>query len=604
MSYAVGAIGVSVDVFFADDNGAAVTGKVAADFPNCFVSRGTNTANSAITLSDLPSLTTPHPNNDTAGGIKERGGGVYRFDVPNFVFDARGVNSLIFSETTNKRILSRPIVVGADVNVKTMSTDSITAAALKADAVAEIQSGLSTLAAGAAMSLTSDERTALKTTIWGDATARTLTSFGSLVSDVVSGVWSAATSVLTVSGSIGKWIVDKLDATISSVANQITGLNNLSALANLYGPSVLEIPDSGTTPFAFTLVVRDNEGKLVALDSSPTITAANAAGTDRSANLSAISNPSTGRYTFTYSTGAAHAQESLRITCSGAVSTELRYVEWIGSVVNYDMTTAIQTAATKATEAANQTTSAALQTSMGLSGANLSATLGTLATEASATTNKNAVIAAIPSASTIADAVEAVQVAAHGAGSYEGGSGGSGTGARLVTATVRNSSNTPLENATVRFINNDITRDVGPTNPSGVFVAHIDDGTYTIVATCDGYEGAQQTFVVSGNATVPAFVLSALVISPPATADRTTGILKCKSAGMVVTMTHLEIPDGSTGEAFNGDVQTRTSGGDFYVQFTGLVPGGRYILKVDDKERSLIIPSDAGASCEIPSIVD
>lgn len=127
----------------------------------------------------------------------------------------------------------------------------------------------------------------------------------------------------------------------AAVLTAISNLNNLSALANLYGSPLLEIPDSSSTAFAFTLVVRDNEGKLVDLDSNPTIAAANAGGTDRSANLSAVSHPATGRYTFTYTVASNAAEESLRITCSGSVSAESRYVEWIGAVVNYDSLTQI-----------------------------------------------------------------------------------------------------------------------------------------------------------------------------------------------------------------------------------------------------------------------
>lgn len=127
----------------------------------------------------------------------------------------------------------------------------------------------------------------------------------------------------------------------------ITNLNNLSALVNLYGSPLLEIPDSSTTQFAFTMVVRDNEGKLVDLDSSPTIAAANAAGTSRTANLSAVSHPATGRYTFTYGVASDAVEESLRITCSGAVSSEGRYIEWIGAVVDYDTLTTLNAINTK-----------------------------------------------------------------------------------------------------------------------------------------------------------------------------------------------------------------------------------------------------------------
>lgn len=205
-----------------------------------------------------------------------------------------------------------------------------------------------------------------------DKTDYTISSAG------IASFWSALTTGFTTVGSIGKLFVDTLDATISSrstyagtdtpgtsqllgrltapratnldfldaaistVLSTINGLNNLSALANIYGASSLEIPDTGSTDYAFTIVVRDNEGKLVNLDTTPTVTAANAAGTSRSANLSAVSNPSTGRYIFTYSVASTHPPESLRIMGSGTVSGEARYVEWVGNIVNYDTLTTLQ----------------------------------------------------------------------------------------------------------------------------------------------------------------------------------------------------------------------------------------------------------------------
>jgi hypothetical protein len=129
------------------------------------------------------------------------------------------------------------------------------------------------------------------------------------------------------------------ETTASSILAAIQNLNNLSAKMNIFGSPLLEIPDAGSTVYAFTVVVKDDEDKLVALDASPTITAANAAGTNRSGNLSAVSNPSTGRYTFTYSVPSTHAAECLRIAVSGAVSGEARYIEWIGAVVDYDTLT-------------------------------------------------------------------------------------------------------------------------------------------------------------------------------------------------------------------------------------------------------------------------
>jgi hypothetical protein len=134
-----------------------------------------------------------------------------------------------------------------------------------------------------------------------------------------------------------------LDASIATSTNSIlgaiTGLNNLSAKCNVFGSAVLEAPEIGSSVYEFTLVVNDDEGKLVNLDAAPTVTATNSTGTDRSTNLSAVTNPSVGRYRFTYTVTASHPRESLRIECSGTTSTEARYAIWAGAVVDFDQST-------------------------------------------------------------------------------------------------------------------------------------------------------------------------------------------------------------------------------------------------------------------------
>jgi hypothetical protein len=136
-------------------------------------------------------------------------------------------------------------------------------------------------------------------------------------------------------GSAGAGLTALGDTRLANLDAPISALNNLSALCNLLGPPLLEIPDSSSSVYIFTMAVKDIEGKMVALDGSPTIVATNASGTDRSANLSAVSNPSTGRYTFTYTVASDATQESLRIIATGAVSAEARYAEWVGVVVDY-----------------------------------------------------------------------------------------------------------------------------------------------------------------------------------------------------------------------------------------------------------------------------
>jgi hypothetical protein len=136
-----------------------------------------------------------------------------------------------------------------------------------------------------------------------------------------------------------------LDASIatstSSILGAITGINNLSAKCNLFGSAVLEAPETGSSVYEFTLVVNDDEGKLVNLDAAPTVTATNSTGTDRSTNLSAVTNPSVGRYRFTYTVASTHPRESLRIECSGTTSTEARYAIWAGAVVDFDQSTVL-----------------------------------------------------------------------------------------------------------------------------------------------------------------------------------------------------------------------------------------------------------------------
>lgn len=133
-----------------------------------------------------------------------------------------------------------------------------------------------------------------------------------------------------------------ISATTSNILSSITGLNNLSAKCNLFGASLLEAPETGSTVYEFTLVVKDDEDKLVNLDSTPSISAVNGAGVSRSGNLSSVSNPNVGRYRFTYTVSSSHSREPLRIEAVGTTSTETRYAIWAGAVVDYDVTSVLQ----------------------------------------------------------------------------------------------------------------------------------------------------------------------------------------------------------------------------------------------------------------------
>jgi hypothetical protein len=175
-------------------------------------------------------------------------------------------------------------------------------------------------------------------------------------------------------------------ANATALLSAVNNLNNLSALANFFIAGVLVRPASGSIAYPLAVVVRDSEGLVVDLDSSPTITATNAAGTNRSSNLSAVTHASTGVYTGTYTVNSTDADEGLSFVATGTVSSVARRADSTATVASADSLaalaaiqaqtdligtnamdspnavtaqTAAQAAATQATTAATESTTAA-----------------------------------------------------------------------------------------------------------------------------------------------------------------------------------------------------------------------------------------------------
>lgn len=90
----------SIDVQVVDDDGLPVTGLLAATFPTVKYSKAGANADVTITLADLATIGTAWAD----GGLKERGEGVYRLDLPNAVFTASAIVT-IRGETTGKRVI-------------------------------------------------------------------------------------------------------------------------------------------------------------------------------------------------------------------------------------------------------------------------------------------------------------------------------------------------------------------------------------------------------------------------------------------------------------------------------------------------------------------
>lgn len=77
----------SVDVQVVDDSGLPITGLIAGTFPTVKYSLAGANADVTVSLSNLSALTDPW----ASGGLKERGGGYYRLDLPDAAFATAGV---------------------------------------------------------------------------------------------------------------------------------------------------------------------------------------------------------------------------------------------------------------------------------------------------------------------------------------------------------------------------------------------------------------------------------------------------------------------------------------------------------------------------------
>ena len=104
-----------------------------------------------------------------------------------------------------------------------------------------------------------------------------------------------------------------------------------------------ERPDSGSTTYRIWVYAYDEQHKAEDLDASATITVENNAGTDRSANLGAVTHDGTGIYYADYTVASDHAIEGLTIKVAateGAVTTN-----YVGSSSVTDTTAVDFTAA-------------------------------------------------------------------------------------------------------------------------------------------------------------------------------------------------------------------------------------------------------------------
>lgn len=181
-----------------------------------------------------------------------------------------------------------------------------------------------------------------------------------------------------------------------------------------------------------------------------------------------------------------------------------------------------------------------------------------------------------PSASTIANQVDSTLSGTHGSGQW--GSTGSGSGARTITIHVTDGT-TALENARVRM-SAAINTYTAQTNSSGNATFALDDATYTLAITKDGYTYTPTSQVVNGNATINA-AMSVNVIPSPSLPSQSVGTLVTvdgqgnPQSGVTLTFRVEGVGYGDTGEGIDTSDITATSGTGGTVQVT-LIRGLAY----------------------------
>ncbi|WP_397570642.1 hypothetical protein [Schlesneria sp. T3-172] len=137
MIFDSGVTSQSIDIQIVDDTGLPVTGLLAATFPTLKYSRaGANSDVAFPAPTDLATITTAY----AAGGVKERGEGVYRLDVPDAIFASAG-RIKIRGEASGKHVIVDTIEVSPVVHLagdltSTMKA-SVTAAVPSVEAIVE-----------------------------------------------------------------------------------------------------------------------------------------------------------------------------------------------------------------------------------------------------------------------------------------------------------------------------------------------------------------------------------------------------------------------------------------------------------------------------------
>jgi hypothetical protein len=246
-----------------------------------------------------------------SGGAYNCGLGLYRIDWPNVFGGNPGTTVQLAVVCSGVDTTFEEIELSPPVNVSHWK--GATAPAMSGDAFARLGAPVGASIAEDIASR-APSATALSTANWTNGRAALLDNLDDTVSSRSTYDGSDTPGTVTLLGRLTApraGYLDKLNVTgnVASSA-EVTAIQN-NTRVRVIVPPVMERPDAGSTAFLLHLYCYDEAGNMEAPDSTPTVTAANHAGTDRSANLGAVANPGTGHYTVTYTLSSGDAVEQL-----------------------------------------------------------------------------------------------------------------------------------------------------------------------------------------------------------------------------------------------------------------------------------------------------
>lgn len=248
----------TIDLFLQDSSSATGNGLTGLTHSTtgltAYYRKGGTGASTAITLA-----TQTATGAWTSGGFAEIDAtnmpGVYRLDLPNAVIDSAGYATVYLQGATNLlqtalRIDCKPV----PASVRDIATDAVDAGALASDAVAEIQSGLSTIDAegvrtavglasanldtqlGDIPTVAEFQARTLVAAAYFDPSTDAVTATTATAAAIADAVWDEATAGHTTAGTYGGRIVRSIN---SNVGVQITGSNHIAADVHEFQADVL-----------------------------------------------------------------------------------------------------------------------------------------------------------------------------------------------------------------------------------------------------------------------------------------------------------------------------------------------------------------------------